>query len=263
MNLIINLHSWNSGPASRYHASERPNRPEGKVASPKVTTLHWARSLPPASVALLARKVVGAVLLVTHSVAVDESLLRVAGEVQLDLAVGAVVVDVLCVEVDTLATEERLLLHVLWPCELLGPELWLSGLLPGRLEGLERLDSNVRFLLLLCVGSLRNNASGLAGRVRDGLEHGLPGQGGDWSFLRWLSGGHALSGGGDALRLALALGCGALALLKGLVDASLELAFIAHEANDGLERELDEIAHHLSYVVLANNLLDSRVQQDG
>ena len=223
-------------------------------------TLHWARSLPPASVALLARKVVGAVLLVTHSVAVDESLLRVADEVQLDLAVDAVVVDVLCVEEDTLATEERLLLHALWPFEILVHELWLlSALLPGRLGGLESLGSDVD-LLLLNIACWRNNASGLAGRVCDGVEHGLPVLEG--SYLLWLSGGRALSGSGDALRLALALGCGALALLKGLVDASLELAVIAHEANDLLERELDEIARHLSCVVLSHNLLDGWVQQE-
>ena len=207
----------------------------------------------------------GAVLLVTDSVAVDEGPLRVAGEVQLDLAVDAVVVDVLCVEVDTLATEERLLLHAFWPFERLVLELWLlsgllSGLLPGRLGGLESPGSDA-LLLLLDIACWCNNASGLAGRVCDGLEHAFPVLEG--SYLLWLSGGRALIGGGDALRLALALGCGALALLKGLVDASLELAFIAHEADDGLERELDEIARHLSYVVLANNLLDSRVQQDG
>ena len=228
-------------------------------------TLHWARSLPPASVALLARKVVGAVLLVTHSVAVDESLLRVAGEVQLDLAVDAVVVDVLCVEEDTLATEKLLLLHAFWPFERFVLELWLlsgllSGLLPGRLGGLERPGSDA-LLLLLDIACWRNNASGLAGRVSDGLEHGLPVLEG--SYLLWLSGGRALSGGGDALRLALTLRCGALALVKGLVDASLELAFLAHDAKDLLERELDEIARHLSCVALAHNLLDSRVQQDG
>ena len=92
-------------------------------------TKRWARSLPPASVALLERKVVGAVLLVAHFVAVDESPLRVACEVQLDLAVDAVVVDVVRVEEDTLATEEVRLLYAHWPFEL----HVLERLLPGRL----------------------------------------------------------------------------------------------------------------------------------
>ena len=217
-----------------------------------------------ASVALPERKVVNAVLLVTLPVAVGESPLRVAGGVQLDLAVAALEFDAF-VDRDTLATEERLLRHAVWPFERLALELLLlsgllSGLLPGRLGGLERPGSDA-LLLLLDIACRRNNASGLAGRVSDGLEHAWPVLEG--SYLLWLSGGRALSGGGDALRLALTLCCGALALLKGPVDASLELAFMAHEANDLLERELSEIARHLSCVALAHNLLDSRVQQDG
>lgn len=121
-----------------------------------------------AAVALL--QVMEAIKLVAVLVAVSESFVNIAGEVELNLAVDAVEVHLLGVEVDTLTTKEIKLVLLGVECQLLVLEL-LHLLVAC---GFIRLSDRGENLLLLLLDDGRHDLGLLSLGVRVYVVHEVP-----------------------------------------------------------------------------------------